>query len=107
MLLTSHLGRPKGVTEEFRLTPIVPRLTELMGVTVKKADDCIGDEVASKVAELKEGEILLLENVRFYSEETKNDPGFAEKLAQFADLYVTFEEKNTHTSPLPLPFSFV
>lgn len=88
VLLTSHLGRPKGVTEEFRLTPVAARLKELLSCSVSKADDCIGDEVASKASSMTDGSVLLLENVRFYSEETKNDPAFAEKLAANADLYV-------------------
>ena len=88
VLLTSHLGRPKGVTEEFRLTPVAGRLGELLSCPVSKADDCIGDEVAAKASAMADGSVLLLENVRFYSEETKNDSSFAEKLASNADLYV-------------------
>ncbi|GBF94982.1 hypothetical protein Rsub_07483 [Raphidocelis subcapitata] len=89
VLLTSHLGRPKGGPEDkFRLTPIAPRLQELLGKPVKKLDDCIGADVASAVASAKNGELLLLENVRFYKEEEKNDPEFAKKLAANADLYV-------------------
>nr|GFB77009.1 phosphoglycerate kinase, chloroplastic [Tanacetum cinerariifolium] len=81
-------GRPKGVTPKYSLAPLVPRLTELIGVEVVKADDCIGPEVEKLVAALPDGGVLLLENVRFYKEEEKNDPGFAEKLASLADLYV-------------------
>ncbi|KAF3598530.1 hypothetical protein F2Q69_00038608 [Brassica cretica] len=81
-------GRPKGVTPKFSLAPLVPRLSELLGIEVKKADDCIGPEVESLVASLPEGGVLLLENVRFYKEEEKNDPEFAKKLASLADLYV-------------------
>ena len=88
VLLSSHLGRPKGVTEKFRLTPLVGRLSQYMGFDVQKADDCIGDEVASKVAGMKNGSVLLLENVRFYPEEEKNDAEFAKKLAANADIYV-------------------
>merc|ERR1711904_596676 len=89
VLLTSHLGRPKdGPEDKFRLNPVVPRLTELLGQEVGKADDCIGDEVAAKVDAMSDGEILILENVRFYKEETKNEGSFAEKLAANADLYV-------------------
>ena len=88
VILSSHLGRPKGVTPKYSLAPLVPRLTELIGVEVVKADDCIGPEVEKLVASLPEGGVLLLENVRFYKEEEKNDPGFAEKLASLADLYV-------------------
>ncbi|CAI5468480.1 unnamed protein product [Closterium sp. Yama58-4] len=88
VLLASHLGRPKGVTEKYRLTPLVPRLSELLGQEVKKVDDCIGEVVEMAVAELKEGEVLLLENVRFHPEEEKNVAEFAQKLAANADLYV-------------------
>lgn len=88
VLLSSHLGRPKGVTDEFRLDPVASRLTELLSCAVSKADDCIGEEVATKAAAMEDGSVLLLENVRFYPEETKNEPGFAEKLAAPADLYV-------------------
>ncbi|GJP35830.1 hypothetical protein CLOM_g20380 [Closterium sp. NIES-68] len=88
VLLASHLGRPKGVTEKYRLTPLVPRLSELLGQEVKKVDDCIGEAVKTAVADLKEGEVLLLENVRFHPEEEKNVAEFAQKLAENADLYV-------------------
>ncbi|CAL9090391.1 unnamed protein product [Musa textilis] len=88
VILSSHLGRPKGVTPKFSLSPIVPRLSELLGIKVDKADDCIGPEVEKLVNELPEGGVLLLENVRFYKEEEKNDPEFAKKLAALADLYV-------------------
>ncbi|KAL3138641.1 hypothetical protein ABBQ32_006401 [Trebouxia sp. C0010 RCD-2024] len=89
VLLTSHLGRPKdGPEDKFRLNPVVPRLSELLGTNVQKADDCIGDEVKQKTQALNNGEVLVLENVRFYKEETKNDPGFAEKLAANADIFV-------------------
>jgi phosphoglycerate kinase len=89
VLLTSHLGRPKdGPEDKFRLNPVVPRLTELLGQNVAKADDCIGDAVTAQVDSMKDGEILVLENVRFYKEETKNEASFAEKLAANADLYV-------------------
>ncbi|KAJ4886442.1 hypothetical protein Rs2_26190 [Raphanus sativus] len=88
VILSTHLGRPKGVTPKFSLAPLVPRLSELLGIEVKKADDCIGPEVESLVASLPDGGVLLLENVRFYKEEEKNDPEFAKKLASLADLYV-------------------
>ncbi|PRW58140.1 phosphoglycerate kinase isoform B [Chlorella sorokiniana] len=89
VLLTSHLGRPKkGPEDKFRLNPVQPRLSELLGKAVKKVDDCIGDAVAKATAELKNGEVLLLENVRFYPEEEKNDAEFAKKLAANADIYV-------------------
>lgn len=88
VILTSHLGRPKGVTESLRLNPIATRLSELLGQPVVKCDDCIGDEVAAKVNGLSNVGVALLENVRFYPEEEKNDPEFARKLASVADMYV-------------------
>ncbi|KAL6839320.1 hypothetical protein ACP4OV_030992 [Aristida adscensionis] len=88
VILSSHLGRPKGVTPKFSLAPLVPRLSELLGIQVQKADDVIGPEVEKLVSALPNGGVLLLENVRFYKEEEKNDPEFAKKLASLADLYV-------------------
>ncbi|CAD7695998.1 unnamed protein product [Ostreobium quekettii] len=89
VLLTSHLGRPKsGPEDKFRLNPVVPRLSELLGSSVSKVDDCIGNVVEQGAEAMADGSVLLLENVRFYSEETKNDPGFSEKLAANAELYV-------------------
>ncbi|KAM2677763.1 hypothetical protein EV1_004272 [Malus domestica] len=88
VILASHLGRPKGVTPKYSLKPLVPRLSELLGLEVKIANDCIGEEVEKLVAQLPEGGVLLLENVRFYKEEEKNDPEFAKKLASLADVYV-------------------
>ncbi|MBD1997564.1 phosphoglycerate kinase [Leptolyngbya sp. FACHB-541] len=89
VILTSHFGRPKGkVVDSMRLTPVSDRLSQLLGQPVIKCDDCIGDEVASTVAAMQPGQVALLENVRFYAEEEKNDPEFAKKLASVADLYV-------------------
>lgn len=89
VILTSHFGRPKGkVVDSMRLTPVAKRLSELLGQDVVKTDDSIGDAVASAVAGLQNGQVALLENVRFYAEEEKNDPEFAKKLAAIADLYV-------------------
>ena len=88
VIVCSHLGRPKGVTPEFSLAPVAERLRELMGQPVKFAPDCIGPEVASMVAQMQAGEILLLENVRFHPEEEANDPDFAKSLASMADLFV-------------------
>ncbi|MBW4493151.1 MAG: phosphoglycerate kinase [Oscillatoria princeps RMCB-10] len=88
VILCSHFGRPKGVDESLRLTPVAKRLSELLGQEVIKCDDCIGEEVASKVGAMQNGQVALLENVRFYKEEEKNDPEFAKKLASVADLYV-------------------
>ncbi len=88
VILTSHFGRPKGVTEGLRLNSVAVRLSELIGKPVVKTDDSIGDEVAAQVNALKNGDVALLENVRFYPEEEKNDPEFAKKLASLADIYV-------------------
>jgi phosphoglycerate kinase len=88
VMLASHFGRPKGVDDKLRLTPVAKRLSELLGTDVIKCDDCIGEEVASKVAAMPNGGVLLLENVRFHSEEEKNDAEFAQQLAANADLYV-------------------
>lgn len=88
VILVSHLGRPKGVTEELRLTPVSKRLSELLGKPVAQASDVIGDDAKAKVAALQDGDVLLLENVRFHKEEEKNDPAFAKALASLADLYV-------------------
>ena len=88
VILVSHFGRPKGVDDKLRLTPIAKRLSELLGQEVVKSDDCIGQEVTAKVAAMQNGQVLLLENVRFHKEEEKNDPEFAKQLASNADLYV-------------------
>ncbi|MGI8504262.1 MAG: phosphoglycerate kinase [Hassallia sp.] len=88
VILVSHFGRPKGVDDKLRLTPVAKRLSDLLGQEVVKTDDSIGDEVAAKVGALQNGQVLLLENVRFYKEEEQNDPEFAKKLAANADLYV-------------------
>jgi phosphoglycerate kinase len=88
VILVSHFGRPKGVDEKLRLTPVAKRLSELLGQEVVKTNDSIGDEVAAKVGALQNGQVLLLENVRFYPEEEKNDAEFAKKLAANADFYV-------------------
>ncbi len=88
VVLVSHLGRPKGVTESLRMNPIADRLSELLGKPVKKMDDCIGPDVEAAVNAMKSGDVMLLENVRFYKEEEANDPDFAKKLAALADIYV-------------------
>lgn len=88
VILVSHLGRPKGVTENLRMDPVAARLQELLGTPVKKLNDCIGAEVEAAVAEMRPGDVVLLENVRFYEEEEANDPEFAKKLASLADIYV-------------------
>jgi len=89
VILTSHFGRPKGkVNEGMRLNVVADRLSELLGQKVVKTDDCIGDEVAKAVAGMKDGDVALLENVRFYPGEEANDPEFAKQLASVADVYV-------------------
>ena len=89
VVLCSHFGRPKGkVVEEMRLTPVAERLSELLGQAVVKCDDCVGAAVATAVNGLQNGQVALLENVRFYAGEEGNDPEFAKQLAANADLYV-------------------
>lgn len=88
VILVSHFGRPKGVDDKLRLTPVAKRLSELLSQEVIKCDDCIGEEVANKVAGMQNGGVLLLENVRFHPEEEKNNPQFAQQLAANADVYV-------------------
>ncbi len=89
VILTSHFGRPKGkVNEGMRLNVVADRLSELLGQKVVKTDDCIGDEVAKAVTGMKDGDVALLENVRFYPGEEANDPEFAKQLASVADVYV-------------------
>ncbi len=97
VILMSHLGRPEtddnGIVttdsvEKFNLDLIAQRLSDLLGKPVQKADDCIGEEAEEAAMALKDGEVLLLENVRFYKQETKNDPAFAQRLAKLGELYV-------------------
>jgi phosphoglycerate kinase len=89
VLLASHLGRPKGGYEaKFSLAPIIPRLSELLGKPVTLVPDPIGISVGAALSKTNDGDVLLLENVRFYPEEEKNDPKFAQALAANADLYV-------------------
>ena len=89
IILASHLGRPKGeVKPEFSLKPVAKELSRLLDKEVIMANDVIGEDATSKAANLKEGEIMLLENVRFHREETDNDPEFAKKLASMAEIFV-------------------
>ncbi len=88
VILMSHLGRPKEKEEKFSLKHVVPELSKLLGKEVMFIDDCIGEKVKEKVASLKNGDILLLENLRYYSEEKKGDKNFAKQLAELADVYV-------------------
>lgn len=89
VILASHLGRPKGeVVEELRLAPVAERLSKLIGKDVQKAEEAHGEAVQGLINELQDGEILLLENVRFYPGEEKNDPELAKEFAKLADVYV-------------------
>ena len=89
VILCSHLGRPKGqVNPEFSMKPVAARLSELLGLKVKMADDVVGPSAQALAASLKDGEVMLLENVRFEPGETKNDPELSKAFASLADLYV-------------------
>ena len=88
VILCSHLDRPKGWDPKLTLKPVADRLSRLLEKEVKFISDCVGEEVEWEVNNLECGEVALLENVRFYKEETKNDPEFAKKLARLADIYV-------------------
>ena len=89
VILASHLGRPKGeVKPEFSLKPVAKELSRLLGKEVIMANDVIGEDAKEKAANLKEGEVMLLENVRFHREETDNDPEFAKQLASMAEIFV-------------------
>lgn len=89
VILMSHLGRPKGkFNMKYSLKPVAERLSERLGADVKLANDVIGDEVQAMTESLKEGDVMLLENVRFYEEEEKNDKEFSKKLAALGDIYV-------------------
>jgi phosphoglycerate kinase len=88
-ILMSHLGRPKGgPNPKYSLKPTAKRLSELLGKEVKLAPDCIGEEVKAMVNQMQNGEVLILENVRFHPEEEKNDPEFAKQLAELGDVYI-------------------
>jgi len=89
VILASHLGRPKGQrADKYSLKPVSEHLSELLGKTVQFAGDCIGDEAKTKSFNLKPGDVLLLENLRFHAEEEKNDDAFAKQLAELCDVYV-------------------
>ncbi len=89
VILMSHLGRPKeGPTDKYSLRHLLPDLKEKLGINIEFAPDCIGEEAQAKAKALKPGEVLLLENLRFYKNEEKGDPEFAKKLADLADIYV-------------------
>ncbi len=89
LVLMSHLGRPKGkVNPEFSLAPVAGRLSELLDMPVKMATDCIGNEVMQEVLALQDGDVLMLENLRFHPQEEQNDPDFARELASLGEIYV-------------------
>ena len=89
VILMSHLGRPKeGPEEKFSLKHLIPELSKRFGTEVKFADDCIGESASTLAGSLQPGEVLLLENLRFYKEETKGDVEFSKKLASLGDIYI-------------------
>ena len=87
-VLMSHLGRPKGVQAEFSLKHIITKIEDVLGVEVKFAENCVGEEAEAMANTLQPGEILLLENLRFHEEEKKGNLEFAEKLSKLGDIYV-------------------
>lgn len=89
LVLMSHLGRPKGTkVDKLKMDPVALRLQHLLGKPVKKMDDCIGDEVTKAVSKMNDGDVILLENLRFYKEEEANNDGFSQQLAALGDLYI-------------------
>lgn len=88
LILVTHLGRPKGIEDKYKLDPVAKHLSALLGTEVKKLNDSIGKEVAEEINKLKDSEICLLENIRFYKEEEENNQDFCKQLASLADLYV-------------------
>jgi phosphoglycerate kinase len=89
VILSSHLGRPKGQrVDKYSLKPVAEHLAELLGKPVQFAEDCVGEEAKAKASNLKAGDVLLLENLRFHAEEEKNDGSFAKQLAELCDVYV-------------------
>ena len=89
IILASHLGRPKGKPNaSYSLAPVARHFSSLLGKEVELAPDCVGPEVKQKVDALQEGQVILLENLRFHAQEEKNDPAFSQELASLADLYV-------------------
>ncbi|XP_019258759.1 PREDICTED: phosphoglycerate kinase, cytosolic-like [Nicotiana attenuata] len=98
VILASHRGSPIGITPKYSLKPLAPKLSKLLGVEVKTANDCIGHQVAYMVREIPEGGVLLLENLRFHTEERFLDDEFANKMASLADLYVNHDFGSAHRS---------
>ena len=95
-ILASHLGRPKGKTKDLSLLKLVPELEKLLSTKVLFSDDCIGEKTESQCSNLKPGEVILLENLRFYEEETNADESFAKKLSNLAEIYVNDAYGTTH-----------
>jgi phosphoglycerate kinase len=110
VILGSHLGRPRGrVISELSLKPVSSRLSELLGMPVRFTEDAVTDEVKMTVHELEEGEVMLLENLRFHKEETDNDPQFSKELASLADFYVNDAfgtSHRKHASTYGMAFQF-
>ena len=99
VIIMSHLGRPKGeVVKRLSLAPVAKRLSRLLGKPVQMADDCIGDDVKSMINEMEQGNVLLLENLRFHPGETSNSDVFARELASYADVYIDDAFGNAHRS---------
>ena len=95
-ILASHLGRPKGKTKDLSLSKLIPELEKLLSTKVLFSDDCIGEKTESQCSDLKPGEVILLENLRFYKEETNADESFAKKLSNLAEIYVNDAYGTTH-----------
>ena len=95
-ILASHLGRPKGKTKDLSLSKLVPELEKLLSTKVLFSDDCIGEKTEIQCSRLKPGEVILLENLRFYQEETNADESFAKKLSNLAEIYVNDAYGTTH-----------
>ena len=95
-ILASHLGRPKGKTKDLSLSKLVPEIEKLLNTKVLFSDDCIGEKTERQCSDLKPGEVILLENLRFYEEETNADESFAQKLSNLAEIYVNDAYGTTH-----------
>lgn len=99
IVLMSHIGRPEGkVVENLRLNAVAQKISDLLNISIRKENDCIGPEVEIEVNKLKQGEILMLENLRFYKEEEENNNEFAKKLSYLGDIYVNDAFANCHRS---------
>lgn len=96
IIIMTSVGRPEGIDESLRTNDIALKLGQMLGITVKKSNDCIGDVAKKDVEALKPGEVLLLENLRFYAEEESNDPSFAKQLSSLGDIYVNDAFANSH-----------